>query len=67
MSDPVKRMTTVALFKKDGTREIKLINQTLDPGNSFKAVVEMTIDWPNGDSGKFWKPSRSGRLFYKEI
>ena len=67
MSNPVQEIKTIGFIDKYGNWEIRTVNITLDPGNSFRPVWPVNLQWPDGINGTFYKESRSGKCLYKEI
>lgn len=66
MSQAVQKRYRVAFKHEDGLDEIRFAILTLDPGDNFRPIVPMNLNWPDGKSGRFTKVSKNGNLFYHE-
>lgn len=66
MSNGTQKIFTVGVKLKSGDWQIKSVNVTLDPGNHFRPVWPVNLEWPDGIIGTFFKESISGKCFYKE-
>lgn len=68
MSDkPALRPISVGVKDKSDNWEIRTVNMTLDPGDSFRPVIPMRVKWPDGLQADYLRVGKSGRMLYKQV
>ena len=60
-------LETIALKRLSGDWHIVTVVFQQDRGDSFRTIYDDHIPMQNGNLMKMWKPSRTGKIMYREI